>query len=75
LQNAYGDEWKAGDVITVLIDLDKKQIEFLCNGDRLGVAFEDIDTEHTWYPALSLASGQGCTAYFGSALDSLRFVI
>ena len=44
------------------------------NGQDLGVAFSDIDTDRVWYPAISLSTGQECRFRFGSPLDRLRYV-
>ncbi|KAJ3051946.1 hypothetical protein HK097_007053 [Rhizophlyctis rosea] len=70
--NDYGEEWSSGDVITALLDLDAETISFLRNGVDLGVAFENVSRETRWYPAISLASDQGCRVHFGSALDMLN---
>ena len=61
----YGWPWKAGDIITSIIDLDDGEIMFLQNGDFLGVAFEDINKDAVWFPSISMASEQGCTVAFG----------
>ncbi|KAJ3292547.1 hypothetical protein HDU79_001346 [Rhizoclosmatium sp. JEL0117] len=71
--NTYGEEWAAGDVITVLIDLDEQTISYLRNGNDLGVAFTDVDTALNWYPAVSLAGSQGCIFNFGGSTAMLRY--
>ncbi|KNC95963.1 uncharacterized protein SPPG_08568 [Spizellomyces punctatus DAOM BR117] len=71
--NEYGDDWYEWDVITALIDLDNKEISYLRNGVSLGVAFVDIP-DVTWYPAISLASAQGCRVRFGYQLDPLQYL-
>ncbi|TPX68227.1 hypothetical protein SpCBS45565_g03219 [Spizellomyces sp. 'palustris'] len=71
--NEYGDDWYEWDVITTLIDLDNKEISYLRNGVSLGVAFVDIP-DVTWYPAISLASAQGCRVRFGHQLDPLQYL-
>ncbi|KAJ3414201.1 hypothetical protein HDV05_006906 [Chytridiales sp. JEL 0842] len=73
-KNSYGTVWSPGDIITILLDLDKGQITYLQNGENLGVAFDDVDKEEMWYPSLSLASGQGCTVFFGSKVDPVRYL-
>ncbi|KAJ3385285.1 hypothetical protein HDU92_003123 [Lobulomyces angularis] len=72
--NSYGEEWFAGDTITVLIDLDKSEISYLRNGIDLGVAFENINSDANWFPAISMASNQGCSVNMGNELDPLSFL-
>ncbi|KAJ3377829.1 hypothetical protein HDU84_008176, partial [Entophlyctis sp. JEL0112] len=72
--NEYGEQWSANDVITVLIDFDEQTVSFLLNGKNLGIAFTEVNPELDWYPAVSLAGGQGCVFYFGGATDPLKFV-
>ncbi|KAK9760994.1 hypothetical protein K7432_014465 [Basidiobolus ranarum] len=74
VNNQYGDKWSAGDIITSCIDLDHGTIEYYRNGLCLGVAFTNVSSDTIWYPALSLASGQGCRTYFGGKLDPLRYL-
>ncbi|KAJ3218492.1 hypothetical protein HDU67_005294 [Dinochytrium kinnereticum] len=71
--NAYGDPWKAGDVVTALLDLDECVMSFMLNGQNLGVAFMDIPQDLSWFPAVSIAAGQGCKLFFGSDLHPLRY--
>lgn len=70
--NDYGDDWIEGDIITVLLDLDNGTISYLQNGISLGVAFRNIDTTQQWFPAISVATNQGCRVVFGDALVALR---
>ncbi|KAI8917798.1 hypothetical protein DFJ77DRAFT_320334 [Powellomyces hirtus] len=70
--NNYGKAWSIGDVITALIDLDRKQLEYLHNGVSLGIAFSGIE-DVPWHPAISLATGQACGARFGHRLDPLQY--
>ncbi|KAJ3191602.1 hypothetical protein HK101_007565 [Irineochytrium annulatum] len=70
--NDYGQEWKVGDVITALIDLDAGHISYLINGVSLGVAFEEVEKNLYWYPGVSLAAGQGCIFFFGNSMDPMR---
>ncbi|KAJ3291789.1 hypothetical protein HK104_005803 [Borealophlyctis nickersoniae] len=74
--NNYGESWAAGDVVTAMIDLsgDKGQISYMRNGGSLGVAFVDIPKDIEWYPAISLASEQGCRVNFGDDLDPLQYL-
>ncbi|KAI9334579.1 concanavalin A-like lectin/glucanase domain-containing protein [Obelidium mucronatum] len=72
--NSYGQEWASGDVITICIDLDRKTISYSRNGNDLGVAFENVDSSLNWYPAASLAGGQGCSFSFGGAQNELRYL-
>ncbi|CAM9618039.1 unnamed protein product [Choristocarpus tenellus] len=64
----YGERWKVGDVIGVLLDIDKGEIRFGLNGKDLGVAFEiPSDELHGVYPAASLHFGQSVRLNFGRA--------
>ncbi|KXS20408.1 ARM repeat-containing protein [Gonapodya prolifera JEL478] len=47
--NAYGDSWSVGDVITCRIDLDEREISYLQNGRSLGVAFQNVDSDNIWF--------------------------
>ncbi|KAJ2581979.1 hypothetical protein GGH95_001787, partial [Coemansia sp. RSA 1836] len=73
-EKAYGDKWRAGDVIAAELDLDNDRVVFYRNGESLGVAFgvneqgamegsgcgfSGLARDRTWYPAFSLASEQG----------------
>ncbi|KAJ1509832.1 hypothetical protein HMI54_002074 [Coelomomyces lativittatus] len=62
---AYGKQWKIGDIIECLFNLSQGTISFTQNGINLGIAFQNVDTSLVWYPALSIASGQGCRLQFG----------
>ncbi|KAI9090025.1 hypothetical protein DFS34DRAFT_380747 [Phlyctochytrium arcticum] len=70
--NEYGEEWFEGDAITVLLDLDIGQISYMRNGTNMGVAFNNVSMDMTWYPAISLATMQGCRVKFGHELDPLQ---
>ncbi|KAK9709852.1 hypothetical protein K7432_008764 [Basidiobolus ranarum] len=74
VNNQYGDKWCIGDIITSCLDLDNGIIEYYKNGVYLGIAFKNVSTDTIWYPALSLASGQGCKTYFGGRLDPLKYL-
>ncbi|KAJ2506125.1 hypothetical protein IWW47_001738 [Coemansia sp. RSA 2052] len=84
-EKAYGDKWRAGDVIAAELDLDNDRVVFYRNGESLGVAFgvneqgamegsgcgfSGLARDRTWYPAFSLASEQGLV--FLSANDHLH---
>ncbi|KAJ3184805.1 hypothetical protein HDU85_001484 [Gaertneriomyces sp. JEL0708] len=71
--NHFGEAWAEGDIVTALIDMDAGEMAYLLNGEHMGVAFEGVEGVW-WYPALSLASGQGCRVYFGHTLDPLRYL-
>ncbi|KAJ3013943.1 hypothetical protein HKX48_005431 [Thoreauomyces humboldtii] len=47
--NHYGETWEQGDIITAMIDLDKREISFSRNGNFLGVAFTGVSKEIVWY--------------------------
>ncbi|KAL1923497.1 uncharacterized protein VTP21DRAFT_8477 [Calcarisporiella thermophila] len=74
LPKRYGDRWSKGDVITVALDLDAGKISYSRNGAPLGVAFGKVDTRKIWYPAISVASGEGCRARFGDSIDRLKYL-
>ncbi|KAJ3275868.1 hypothetical protein HDV01_006734 [Terramyces sp. JEL0728] len=69
----YGIEWSFKDVVTCLIDLDSAKISYMLNGNGLGIAFEDINVNETWYPAASLTGEQWGEFQFGGDLDHLKF--
>ena len=48
----YGELFKTGDVITVVLDLDEGTLSFLVNGKALGVAADGLSGD--FYPAFSL---------------------
>ncbi|KAI9142538.1 hypothetical protein BKA69DRAFT_258308 [Paraphysoderma sedebokerense] len=77
IEQEYGEQWFKGDVIGVMIDFDSKPggglIQFMRNGKDMGVAFDTVDKQETWFPALSLSTSQGCRLAFGGMLDPLRF--
>lgn len=52
--NRYGERWDVGTVVTTTIDLYKGEIGYYHNGKFLGVAFEDVPTEVTWYPVINI---------------------
>jgi len=62
----YGDRWRIGDTVGVLIDLDLVEMRFFINGKDLGPAFVGFQADGL-YPALSLNSGQACRFNFGQS--------
>lgn len=68
ISNVYGQRWKAGDMVGVLLDIDTKEISFSLNGKDLGPAFTLNDDEvKGLYPAASLHFGQAVVFNFGRA--------
>jgi hypothetical protein len=49
-RSTYGQEWNAGDVITCLLDLGAGKMSYYRNGVDMGVAFERISCDKSWYP-------------------------
>ena len=70
--NVYGKAWRMGDVVSCLADLDAGALRYWQNGEDLGVAFEGVNVEETWYPAVSLSSNQQCRFVFGNPGDVFR---
>lgn len=70
----YGTSYVAGDVISVLLDLDVGIIEFWKNGASHGVAFTDVSTMGEVFPAVTSGSsslGNTNTARFN--VDSFSY--
>lgn len=68
ISNMYGQRWKAGDMVGVLLDIETKEISFSLNGQDLGPAFTLNDDEvKGLYPAASLHFGQAVVFNFGRA--------
>lgn len=63
----YGEEWMAGDVIGVCIDMDEGCISYSRNGHSLGVAFQDIrrGKGYAYFPAISLSFAEVVQLNFG----------
>lgn len=60
---AYGSSYTTNDIISILMDLDNGTLEFWKNGVTQGVAFNNIKSYGTIYPAItSGASGVGSTS-------------
>lgn len=49
-RSSYGQEWNAGDVITCLLDLGEGKISYYRNGEDMGVAFERVPCDRSWFP-------------------------
>ncbi|OQR95198.1 hypothetical protein THRCLA_07992, partial [Thraustotheca clavata] len=50
----YGDRWRVGDAIGVLLDTDRFEMQYFLNGRPLGIAFEGLHLNHAMFPAISL---------------------
>jgi hypothetical protein len=61
----YGEVWSEGGVLTCLMDLDRGEVSYEYNGIHLGVAFTGVDVSKTWFPSISMSTGQECTMIFG----------
>eukprot|EP00794_Sanderia_malayensis_P005876 gene5877-6566_t len=63
----YGEEWMAGDIIGVLIDMDEGCISYTRNGHELGTAFSDIrrGKGYAYFPAISLSFAEVVQLNFG----------
>ncbi|KAK1939191.1 E3 ubiquitin-protein ligase [Phytophthora citrophthora] len=64
----YGEQWKIGDVVGVLLDTERMEISYFLNGKCLGVAFSGISITATsrMCPAASLNIQQSAEFNFGS---------
>lgn len=57
----YGRRWKAGDVISMAVNLEDGEVSFGLNGDwegEMGCAFSGVTFEGAVYPCLSLMRGE-----------------
>ncbi|KAG0190969.1 hypothetical protein DFQ28_001174 [Apophysomyces sp. BC1034] len=73
-RSSYGSEWTSNDVITSTLDLVRGEIKYYKNGTDMGVAFTGVPNDRSWYPAMSISTGQGCEFRFGGPLDKLRYL-
>ncbi|KAL0080981.1 hypothetical protein J3Q64DRAFT_1701502 [Phycomyces blakesleeanus] len=73
-RTAYGQTWAAKDVITCAIDLHLGELRYYRNGVDMGVAFTELDTNQSWYPAASLSTGQSLSFKFGGPLDRIKYI-
>ncbi|KAJ3322831.1 hypothetical protein HDV06_002692 [Boothiomyces sp. JEL0866] len=71
--DGYGEGWSFKDVVTCLVDLDNATISYMINGKDLGIAFENVNVDEVWYPAVSLTGDQWGSFLFGGDLDKLLF--
>ncbi|KAG7385311.1 hypothetical protein PHYPSEUDO_001613 [Phytophthora pseudosyringae] len=64
----YGEQWKADDVVGVLLDTERMEMSYFLNGKVLGVAFSDIPiiTSSRMCPAASLNVNQSAEFNFGT---------
>ncbi|KAH9133096.1 hypothetical protein LEN26_007158 [Aphanomyces euteiches] len=60
----YGEKWRSGDVVGVLLDSDRCEMQYFLNGRPLGVAFEDLRLNHPLVPAISLNVDQSAQLHF-----------
>lgn len=63
----YGMAWEADDVVTCLLDLDKRTASFMLNGKDMGEAFSNISVGpgYAYFPGLSLAFKEIAYCNFG----------
>lgn len=61
IKEQYGRRWKAGDVISLAVNLEDKEVSFGLNGDwegEMGCAFSGVTFEGAVYPRMSLMRGE-----------------
>ena len=63
----FGQQWKSGDVIGTLIDLESQEISFWRNHNKLGIAFSNIPIgpNMAYFPALTMKQGERVLFNFG----------
>ena len=63
----YGKLWDVGDIVGCCIDIDNQKIEYFLNGEKMGIAFENIPKgkNFAYFPGLSLSQGEKCIFNFG----------
>lgn len=59
------------DVVGIILDLDKRTLSYTLNGKDLGIAFDEIPTDHILYPAVSFYH-RGDQVSFGAAAQARR---
>ncbi|XP_074658743.1 uncharacterized protein LOC141911653 [Tubulanus polymorphus] len=69
--NDYGEKWNKGAVIGCLLTK-TGDVSYTQNGIPLGIAFQDIDMNKKWFPAVSLSTDQQVTFNFGAAEFSFQ---
>ncbi|CAB3399073.1 unnamed protein product [Caenorhabditis bovis] len=76
---AYGKEWKVGDVVGCFLDLNDRTISFSLNGELLldpsgsEMAFDNVVCGDGLVPAMTLGSGQRGRLNLGQQSNSLKF--
>lgn len=61
MKEQYGRRWKAGDIISLAVNLEDKEVSFGLNGDwegEMGCAFSGVTFEGAVYPCMSLMRGE-----------------
>ena len=61
IKEQYGRQWKAGDVISLAVNLEDREVRFGLNGDwegEMGCAFSGVTFEGAVYPCMSLMRGE-----------------
>lgn len=58
--NKYGRVCKEDDIIGIDLDMDRKTLSFLINGENQGVAFKDVDAQKEFKLAVSLTGKGTC---------------
>ncbi|OXS65762.1 hypothetical protein B1B04_24805 [Lysinibacillus sp. KCTC 33748] len=70
----YGTAFKAGDTVGINLNLDDGVLTFYVNGVNQGVAFTDLETLGTLFPAITSASSTGgCTATFNFGATPFKY--
>ena len=64
VNNDYGEQWVANDIVSCLFSW-YGEVSFWLNGIDLGVAFSNMNPHLDYYPAVSLAMQQHCRFNFG----------
>jgi len=54
----YGEEYKNGDTIEVILNFTNGTISFKKNGKDQGIAFNDLPTNETFYPCFDIMDGE-----------------
>lgn len=54
----YGEAYGMHDVMGVCLDLNSCQIKFFKNGKHLGVAYDGVNPNQVWYPAIVLKNAE-----------------
>ncbi|VDN03294.1 unnamed protein product [Thelazia callipaeda] len=76
---AYGKEWKVGDIVGAFLDLNDRTISFSLNGELLldpsgsEMAFDNVIVTDGFVPAMTFGAGQKARLNFGQDSDSLKY--